>query len=111
MQTMVPQDKIGQLVEGRYENPFELLGPHVVDDLGQPGVGGAGVPAAVDPSLGGRSACTTLAADASHPSGRTVRSDLPCPGEGCPAELSASRGRRGRKESSHARSLCVSRTC
>jgi 1,4-alpha-glucan branching enzyme len=28
-------DKISQLVEGRYENPFELLGPHEVDEGGR----------------------------------------------------------------------------
>jgi len=28
-------DKVGQLIEGRYENPFELLGPHEVNDGGR----------------------------------------------------------------------------
>jgi 1,4-alpha-glucan branching enzyme len=28
-------DKVGQLVEGRHENPFELLGPHEVHDSGR----------------------------------------------------------------------------
>ncbi len=35
MRTTVPLDKVGQLVEGRYENPFELLGPHEVNDSGR----------------------------------------------------------------------------
>ena len=35
MRTTVPLDKIGQLVEGRHENPFELLGPHEVNDAGR----------------------------------------------------------------------------
>ncbi|MBN1591559.1 MAG: 1,4-alpha-glucan branching protein GlgB [Pirellulales bacterium] len=35
MRTTVPLDKISQLVEGRYENPFELLGPHEVTDSGR----------------------------------------------------------------------------
>ena len=30
MRTTVSLDKISQLVEGRHENPFELLGPHEV---------------------------------------------------------------------------------
>ena len=32
MRTTVPLDKVGQLIEGRHENPFELLGPHEVSD-------------------------------------------------------------------------------
>ena len=35
MRTTVPLDKISQLVEGRHENPFELLGPHEVTDSGR----------------------------------------------------------------------------
>ncbi|HBO45518.1 MAG TPA: 1,4-alpha-glucan branching enzyme, partial [Planctomycetaceae bacterium] len=35
MHTTVSLDKISQLVEGRYENPFELLGPHEVTDAGR----------------------------------------------------------------------------
>ena len=35
MQTTVALQKIGQLVEGRHENPFELLGPHEVIDSGR----------------------------------------------------------------------------
>jgi len=35
VRTMVPLEKVGQLVEGRYENPFELLGPHEVNDSGR----------------------------------------------------------------------------
>ena len=35
MRTMVPLDKVCQLVEGRYENPFELLGPHEVNEGGR----------------------------------------------------------------------------
>jgi len=32
---MIPVDKIGQLIEGRNENPFEVLGPHVVQENGR----------------------------------------------------------------------------
>lgn len=33
MRTTVPLEKVGRLVEGRHENPFEILGPHeVVED-------------------------------------------------------------------------------
>ena len=32
MRTTVPLDKVGQLIEGRHENPFELLGPHEVSE-------------------------------------------------------------------------------
>jgi 1,4-alpha-glucan branching enzyme len=35
VRTTVTLDKVGQLVEGRYENPFELLGPHEVNDGGR----------------------------------------------------------------------------
>ena len=35
MRTTVALDKIGQLVEGRNENPFELLGPHEVSEDGR----------------------------------------------------------------------------
>jgi 1,4-alpha-glucan branching enzyme len=35
VRTTVPLEKVGQLVEGRYENPFELLGPHEVNDSGR----------------------------------------------------------------------------
>jgi len=35
VRTTVSLDKISQLVEGRYENPFELLGPHEVIDSGR----------------------------------------------------------------------------
>ena len=35
MRTTVSLDTIGQLIEGRHENPFELLGPHEVDHSGR----------------------------------------------------------------------------
>ena len=35
MRTSVLLDKVGQLVDGRYENPFELLGPHEVEVSGR----------------------------------------------------------------------------
>jgi 1,4-alpha-glucan branching enzyme len=35
VRTTVALDKISQLVEGRHENPFELLGPHEVMDSGR----------------------------------------------------------------------------
>ena len=35
MRTTVPLDQIGQLVEGRHENPFHLLGPHEVNEAGR----------------------------------------------------------------------------
>ncbi len=35
MRTTVPLEKVCRLVEGRYENPFELLGPHEVDESGR----------------------------------------------------------------------------
>ena len=36
MRTNVPLASMGALVEGRHENPRELLGPHVVEHSGQP---------------------------------------------------------------------------
>lgn len=35
MRTTVPLEKLCQLVEGRYENPFELLGPHEIEEGGR----------------------------------------------------------------------------
>ena len=35
MRTSVLLDKVGQLVDGHYENPFELLGPHEVEVSGR----------------------------------------------------------------------------
>ena len=35
MRTTIALDKVRQLVEGRHENPFELLGPHEVNDSGR----------------------------------------------------------------------------
>ncbi len=35
MRTHVGLEKIGQLVEGRHENPFELLGPHEISQRGR----------------------------------------------------------------------------
>ncbi len=35
VRTTLPLDKVGQLVEGRSENPFELLGPHEVTEGGR----------------------------------------------------------------------------
>ncbi len=35
MRTTAPLESIRQLIEGRHENPFELLGPHLVDDAGR----------------------------------------------------------------------------
>ncbi|GAB6167120.1 1,4-alpha-glucan branching protein GlgB [Thermostilla marina] len=32
VRTTVPLEHVGQLIEGRHENPFEILGPHVVRD-------------------------------------------------------------------------------
>ncbi len=35
MRTTMALENVSQLVEGRHENPFELLGPHEVDDAGR----------------------------------------------------------------------------
>ncbi|MDI9445063.1 MAG: 1,4-alpha-glucan branching enzyme, partial [Planctomycetota bacterium] len=35
MRTNVLLEKLGQLIDGRYENPFELLGPHEVEISGR----------------------------------------------------------------------------
>jgi 1,4-alpha-glucan branching enzyme len=35
VRTTIALDKVRQLVEGRHENPFELLGPHEVNDSGR----------------------------------------------------------------------------
>ncbi len=70
--TTVELEKIGLLLDGRYENPFELLGPHEVMASGRramavraflPGSAQAWV---VEP------AARSSAADAVHPSGRIL---------------------------------------
>ncbi len=38
MRTMMTLESVGRLVEGRTENPFEVLGPHVVEDEGRSAV-------------------------------------------------------------------------
>src|SRR5262245_20023328 len=38
VRTTVELDKVWSLVEGRNENPFEILGPHKVDDAGRPAI-------------------------------------------------------------------------
>ncbi len=35
MRTSVALESIHQLIQGNHDNPFELLGPHVVDDSGR----------------------------------------------------------------------------
>ena len=45
MRTSVELDKVRALVEGRHENPFDILGPHEVDRIRPPGDGGAGLSA------------------------------------------------------------------
>ena len=35
MRTRVSLESVGALLEGRHENPFEVLGPHVVDHEGR----------------------------------------------------------------------------
>ena len=35
MRTNLCLENIGRLIEGRHENPFELLGPHEVNDAGR----------------------------------------------------------------------------
>jgi 1,4-alpha-glucan branching enzyme len=35
VRTTIVLEKVGQLVEGRHENPFEVLGPHEVNDAGR----------------------------------------------------------------------------
>ena len=35
MSTGIESDKLGALVEGRHENPFEILGPHEVVQSGR----------------------------------------------------------------------------
>ena len=35
MRTSVKLDSVGALLEGRHENPFELLGPHEVEHEGR----------------------------------------------------------------------------
>ena len=35
VRTTVSLEKFGQLLEGRHENPFEVLGPHEVHEAGR----------------------------------------------------------------------------
>ena len=38
VRTTVELEKVGALLEGRHENPFEILGPHAVEKSGRPAV-------------------------------------------------------------------------
>ncbi len=78
MRTNVSLESIHQLIEGRHENPFELLGPHVVDDSGRQALAvRAFLPQSSQAWVVDRVAERSGAADAAHPSGRAVRGDLP----------------------------------
>ncbi len=76
VRTSVALDKLGALVEGRHENPFELLGPHEVVDDGRRAAGRPGVSAAIAAKPGSSMRRMRHAADAANSSGRIVRSDL-----------------------------------
>ena len=78
VRTTASLETIRQLIEGRHENPFELLGSPRGRPVGAAGVGGAGVFAHVRPGVGRRpGARQPDAAHAADPSGRPVRGDLP----------------------------------
>ena len=108
MRTTAPSESIRQLIEGRHENPFELLGPHLVDDSGRRALAvRAFLPQSaqawvVDPGQRGRPA------HAADPSRRTVRGPLSGPRGQREVALRAPRGRRRGKEDDHARSLLLS---
>ena len=77
MRTTIALEKVGRLVEGRDENPFELLGPHEVLDGGRRALAvRAFLP--TRPRLGSstRPAIGRAASHAADPSGRVVRGDL-----------------------------------
>ena len=54
MRTTLALENIGRLVEGRHENPFELLGPHEVIEGGRRATAVRAFFAAFETSLGSR---------------------------------------------------------
>ena len=109
VRTTIALDHVGRLIEERDENPFDLLGPHVVEDQGRRALAvRAYLPHStqawvVDPATARRAA-----ADAPHPPGRPVRSDLSDADNRLGQQIPfANRGRK-RQSHQHARSVRVS---
>ena len=75
MQTQLPLQSIGPVIHGYHENPFEVLGPHEIEQRWPPGPGRAGLLARGPAGLGRRPAHRATRADAADPPGRLVRSD------------------------------------
>ena len=104
VRTTVALEGVRQLIEGRHENPFELLGPHEVTEAGRRALAvRAFLPQSsqawvVDPRPRRRGA-----AHAADSSGRPVRGDLPAAGKGreSRATCSASADEGGRKITMH----------
>ncbi len=77
MRTTVGLDSVTALVEGRHEDPFSILGPHLIDEGGRRMLGvRAFLPHAKQAWVVAPGA-QHLAADAANPPGRLVRGDLP----------------------------------
>ena len=70
MRTSVELDKVRALVEGRHENPFEILGPHEVSDAGRPAVAVRAYLPDSQQAWVVQPAHSGVAADAADPSGR-----------------------------------------
>ena len=113
MRTTASLETIRQLIEGRHENPFELLGPHEIDQSGRRALAvRAFLPSSdqawvVDPAHGNR----TLPMRRIHPAG-LFEAICPLPQRQRKRRLAAvhaSRGRGRRQEDhDHARSLLLS---
>ena len=54
VRTSVELEKIGSLLEGRHENPFDVLGPHEIEVDGRRALAVRAFLPDIDPGLGGR---------------------------------------------------------
>ena len=109
MRTNVALESIHRLVQGNHHNPFELLGPHIVDDSGRQALAvRAFLPDSaqawvVDSGKGE----TARPMRRIHPAG-LFEAICPMPGQDGPITIHAAFGRRGRNENDNSRSVCVS---
>ena len=111
VRTTVSLDTVNQLVEGRHENPFELLGPHEIDQSGRR-AWRSGRTCRRRPGVGDRSAAADQALPMRriHPAG-LFEAICPMPsGNGSPRYMLRVAEENGRSDD-HARSVFLSRIC
>ena len=68
--------QIAPVVHGYHENPFEVLGPHEIEESGRRAVAVRAYSPEFGAGLARRPEAGAFAADAADPPGGTIRSDL-----------------------------------